>query len=224
VQLHGSLGREAATGRGTVFATRELLKHSHAGTIANKTFVIQVSLTCPSVCACVHNASYVQLTTTAWRCLLLSIACCIASPGTHNQQEVIISQQGHLQLVGCVRQGMHRHLTMAPFVRLSGSYSDIAHLRLSAYVKFICFMQAGFPSLQPLVDKLQRLGITPGCTQQNTRKTNIDASGSYRALAMLVLGQQRFSRSRAGKCLQPQMPLALSRTPRAWTSLPSENT
>lgn len=43
VQLHGSLGREAATGRGTVFATRELLKHSHAGTIANKTFVIQVS-------------------------------------------------------------------------------------------------------------------------------------------------------------------------------------
>ncbi|DBA97999.1 hypothetical protein WJX82_003201 [Trebouxia sp. C0006] len=41
VQLHGSLGREAATGRGTVFATRELLKHSHAGTIANKTFVIQ---------------------------------------------------------------------------------------------------------------------------------------------------------------------------------------
>lgn len=42
VQLHGSLGREAATGRGTVFAIRELLKHSNAGTIANKTYVIQV--------------------------------------------------------------------------------------------------------------------------------------------------------------------------------------
>lgn len=43
VQLHGSLGREAATGRGTVLATRELLKHSRAGTIAGKSFVIQVS-------------------------------------------------------------------------------------------------------------------------------------------------------------------------------------
>ena len=42
VQLHGSLGREAATGRGTVFAIRELLKHSNAGNIANKTYVIQV--------------------------------------------------------------------------------------------------------------------------------------------------------------------------------------
>ena len=45
IQLHGSLGREAATGRGTVFATRELLKHSRAGTIAGKSFVIQVSPT-----------------------------------------------------------------------------------------------------------------------------------------------------------------------------------
>ena len=53
VQLHGSLGREAATGRGTVFATRELLKHSHAGTIASKTFVIQVcTIRPPCVCAC----------------------------------------------------------------------------------------------------------------------------------------------------------------------------
>lgn len=43
VQLHGSLGREAATGRGTVLATRELLKHSRAGSIAGKSFVIQVS-------------------------------------------------------------------------------------------------------------------------------------------------------------------------------------
>ena len=42
VQLHGSLGREAATGRGTVFAIRELLKATQAGTIANKTYVIQV--------------------------------------------------------------------------------------------------------------------------------------------------------------------------------------
>lgn len=53
VQLHGSLGREAATGRGTVFATRELLKHSHAGTIASKTFVIQVfTIRPPCVCVC----------------------------------------------------------------------------------------------------------------------------------------------------------------------------
>lgn len=48
VQLHGSLGREAATGRGTVFATRELLKHSRAGTIAGKSFVIQVRNSSPT--------------------------------------------------------------------------------------------------------------------------------------------------------------------------------
>lgn len=42
VHLHGSYGREAATGRGTVFATRELLKASGAGLIEGKTFVIQV--------------------------------------------------------------------------------------------------------------------------------------------------------------------------------------
>jgi glutamate dehydrogenase (NAD(P)+) len=41
VHLHGSNGRDAATGRGTVFATRELLKHTGQGTIANKTYVIQ---------------------------------------------------------------------------------------------------------------------------------------------------------------------------------------
>ena len=44
MHLHGSLGREAATGRGTVYATRELLKHSGLGGIANKTYVIQVCL------------------------------------------------------------------------------------------------------------------------------------------------------------------------------------
>ena len=41
VWLHGSLGREAATGRGTVFAIRELLKAMQMGDIADKTFVIQ---------------------------------------------------------------------------------------------------------------------------------------------------------------------------------------
>ncbi|KAK9835361.1 hypothetical protein WJX81_004700 [Elliptochloris bilobata] len=41
VHLHGSYGREAATGRGTVFATRELLKAFHMGGIAGKNFVIQ---------------------------------------------------------------------------------------------------------------------------------------------------------------------------------------
>jgi len=41
VYLHGSLGREAATGRGVMFATRELLKATGAGAIAGKSFVIQ---------------------------------------------------------------------------------------------------------------------------------------------------------------------------------------
>lgn len=41
VYMHGSLGREAATGRGTVFAIRELLKASHAGKIADQTYVVQ---------------------------------------------------------------------------------------------------------------------------------------------------------------------------------------
>lgn len=34
VHLHGSEGREAATGRGTVIAIRELLKHHHVSTAA----------------------------------------------------------------------------------------------------------------------------------------------------------------------------------------------
>lgn len=47
VNLHGSHGREAATGRGTVFATRELLRATGAGQIADKKFVIQMShITC----------------------------------------------------------------------------------------------------------------------------------------------------------------------------------
>lgn len=41
VWLHGSLGREAATGRGTVFAIRELLKAMGLGDISGKSFVIQ---------------------------------------------------------------------------------------------------------------------------------------------------------------------------------------
>ena len=42
VQLHGSYGRDAATGRGTVFATRELLKASGQGSLKGKEYVIQV--------------------------------------------------------------------------------------------------------------------------------------------------------------------------------------
>jgi glutamate dehydrogenase (NAD(P)+) len=42
VWLHGSLGREAATGRGTVFAIRELFRAQGMGEISGKTFVIQV--------------------------------------------------------------------------------------------------------------------------------------------------------------------------------------
>ncbi|KAK9806853.1 hypothetical protein WJX72_005070 [[Myrmecia] bisecta] len=41
VYLHGSYGREYATGRGAVLAIRELLKYEHEGRIANKEFVIQ---------------------------------------------------------------------------------------------------------------------------------------------------------------------------------------
>ncbi|KAL6782420.1 GDH2 [Auxenochlorella protothecoides x Auxenochlorella symbiontica] len=41
VWLHGSLGREAATGRGTVFAVRELLRAIRMGEIRGKSFVIQ---------------------------------------------------------------------------------------------------------------------------------------------------------------------------------------
>lgn len=43
VYLHGSWGREAATGRGTVFATRELLK-AKGEEIKGKTIVIQVRM------------------------------------------------------------------------------------------------------------------------------------------------------------------------------------
>lgn len=45
VYLHGSWGREAATGRGTVFATRELLK-SEGQEIRGKKIVIQVRESC----------------------------------------------------------------------------------------------------------------------------------------------------------------------------------
>ncbi|KXZ45580.1 hypothetical protein GPECTOR_53g166 [Gonium pectorale] len=41
VYLHGSLGREAATGRGTTFAIRELLKAMHMGKLADQKYVIQ---------------------------------------------------------------------------------------------------------------------------------------------------------------------------------------
>jgi glutamate dehydrogenase/leucine dehydrogenase len=39
--LHGSYGREYATGRGVVLAVRELLRAEHLGKIAGKDFVIQ---------------------------------------------------------------------------------------------------------------------------------------------------------------------------------------
>lgn len=41
VHLHGSLGREAATGRGAVFATQEMLNHMDDGKLSNKSIVIQ---------------------------------------------------------------------------------------------------------------------------------------------------------------------------------------
>ena len=41
LELCGSLGREAATGRGTLFAIREILRLAGAGEIAGKTFAVQ---------------------------------------------------------------------------------------------------------------------------------------------------------------------------------------
>lgn len=41
VYLHGSLGREAATGRGVVFAIRELLRHTGMGRVQGHSYVIQ---------------------------------------------------------------------------------------------------------------------------------------------------------------------------------------
>lgn len=41
VYLHGSLGREAATGRGTVFAIRELLKALQMGRVQDQKYVVQ---------------------------------------------------------------------------------------------------------------------------------------------------------------------------------------
>lgn len=67
VNLHGSHGREAATGRGTVFATRELLRATGAGQIAGKTFVIQARpLSLPAVSTCLQ---LVFVSVTLW-CLL----------------------------------------------------------------------------------------------------------------------------------------------------------
>lgn len=43
LHLHGSAGREYATGRGVVLASRELLKAYNMGKISGKTFVIQVN-------------------------------------------------------------------------------------------------------------------------------------------------------------------------------------
>ncbi len=44
VYLHGSLGREAATGRGTVFAIRELLKALQMGRVQDQKYVVQVCM------------------------------------------------------------------------------------------------------------------------------------------------------------------------------------
>ena len=44
MHLHGSAGREYATGRGVVLASRELLRAFNMGKISGKTFVIQVRL------------------------------------------------------------------------------------------------------------------------------------------------------------------------------------
>ena len=41
LELGGSLGRDAATGRGTLFAIREILRLSGAGEIEGKTFAVQ---------------------------------------------------------------------------------------------------------------------------------------------------------------------------------------
>jgi glutamate dehydrogenase (NAD(P)+) len=56
VYLHGSWGREAATGRGTVIATRELLKAAGAGEIRGKTIVIQgLAMWAPGQRSCMRS-------------------------------------------------------------------------------------------------------------------------------------------------------------------------
>lgn len=42
VYLHGSLGREDATGRGVMYATQQLLRHKENKTLKDKTIVLQV--------------------------------------------------------------------------------------------------------------------------------------------------------------------------------------
>lgn len=58
VTLHGSLGREAATGRGVAFAAREVLRAAKLGEVRDNSYVIQVgvewSLLCVRVLPCVR--------------------------------------------------------------------------------------------------------------------------------------------------------------------------
>ena len=44
VHLHGSLGREAATGRGVVDGTEQLIRHTEDRDLSGKRIVIQVRL------------------------------------------------------------------------------------------------------------------------------------------------------------------------------------
>ena len=73
LSLHGSYGREYATGRGVLLAARELLKAEHAGRIVDKEFVIQVptpSTTASQahvpVLACTQQMQLVDATNCFW--------------------------------------------------------------------------------------------------------------------------------------------------------------
>lgn len=89
--LHGSLGRESATGRGVAFATRELLKAMQMGKVADQRFVIQVRAPGRGVVCHTHSAIYLyvepllklccgaQVHFTA-RCLLRAPHCLLRAP------------------------------------------------------------------------------------------------------------------------------------------------
>jgi glutamate dehydrogenase (NAD(P)+) len=52
ISMHGSLGRDAATGRGTVFGIQNMLNAFGAGPIKGKKFVIQVRTNLMYPCQC----------------------------------------------------------------------------------------------------------------------------------------------------------------------------
>ena len=68
--LGGSLGRDAATGRGVLFATEALL-NEHGKSIAGQRFAIQVLKHDKFSVACVGRHSYILCFLGFWKCWFL---------------------------------------------------------------------------------------------------------------------------------------------------------